>query len=206
MKGLQITLLILFGCAFSTQAIRHAHVYTIGYEESVLAPVEAFYEMQEQVRLEASTDELMAEYETTQEEIEQLHNSVPKTDQYTLRQQHLELFARNDALASELRQREAVEREIRDTWIFSVAGLILIAVGSLAYARDYQWVGMSLILPGFLELLWWSAPSFTLGGAVREYDILLINKIILTLISFVLMYTLWFFSQRKRARQGTEGS
>ena len=201
MKGFQITLLVLFGCAFSTQAIRHVHVYTVGYEESVLAPAEAFYEMQEQVRLEASTDELMAEYETTQKEIEKLRESVPKTDQYTLRQQNLELFARNDALASELRQREAVEREIRDTWIFSVAGLILIALGSLAYARDYHWVGMSLILPGFLELLWWSAPSFTLGGAVREYDVLLINKIIMTIISIVLLYALWFIGQRKLARQ-----
>ena len=59
---------------------------------------------------------------------------------------------------------------------------------------------MSLILPGFLELSWWSAPSFTLGGAVREYDVLLMNKIILTIVAFVLLYSLWFFAQRRRQR------
>ena len=72
MKSLQLTFLIIFACVFSTQAIRHVHVYVIGYEESILAPSEAFYDFQEEVRMEESTDELLAEYETSQEEIKQL--------------------------------------------------------------------------------------------------------------------------------------
>jgi hypothetical protein len=50
------------------------------------------------------------------------------------------------------------------------------------------------------------APSFTLGGAMREYDVLLINKIILTVIAFVVLYTLWFLAQRKRSKAGSTGS
>ena len=161
MKGLQITFLIIFGCVLSTQAIRPMHVYTIGFEESILAPAEAFHEVTEEVRMEVSTDDLLAEYETTKEKITQLREADPSK----------ELF----------------------TWIFSIAGLALIAVGSLLFVRGYGWLGMSLILPGLLELIWWSAPSFTLGGAVREYDLLLVNKIILTIIAFVLLYALWFF-------------
>lgn len=202
MKGLQVTFLIIFSCALSMQAIRHVHVYTIGFEESILAPVEAFYEVTEEVRVEESTDELLAEYETTKEQIRQLRESDPSKELSTIRQENAELFARSEALASELKQRETIKREIRDIWIFSVAGLGLIAVGSLLYARGYGWPGISLILPGFLELIWWSAPSFTLGGAVREYDLLLMNKIVLTIIAFVLLYTLWFFAQRKRAKEG----
>lgn len=200
MKGLQVTFLIIFGCVLSTQAIRHVHVYTIGFEESILAPAEAFYEVTEEVRMEESTDELLAEYETTKERITQLREADPSRDQFTIRQENAELFARSEALASELRQRETIQREIRDIWIFSIAGLTLIAVGSLLYVRGYGWLGMSLILPGFLELIWWSAPSFTLGGAAREYDLLLVNKIIVTIISFILLYTLWFMAQRKRAK------
>ena len=60
MKGLQITFLIIFGCLLSMQAIRHVHVYTIGYEESILAPAESFYQMTEEVRMEESTDELLS--------------------------------------------------------------------------------------------------------------------------------------------------
>ena len=182
------------------------HVYAIGFEESILAPAEAFYEMKEKVRLEASTDELLAEYETTKEKIARLHESAPTKDLFTVRQENAELFARSGALASELRERQTIKKEIRDIWIFSVAGLVLIGAGCLYYVRGYEWTGMSLILPGFLELLWWSAPSFTLGGAVREYDLLLINKIVLTIISFALMYTLWSIAQRKRAKQSSASS
>ena len=199
MKGLQVTLLILFGCAFSTQAIRHIHVYTIGYEEPVLATVGPYYGVTQEVQLQESTDELLAEYEAIEREIEQIRDQNADKELYAIRQENMDVFARRDALASELNQREAITREIRDTWIFCAAGLILIGAGSMLYSRGLDWVGMSLILPGFLELMWWSAPSFTLGGAVREYDILLVNKIILTTISIVLMYTLWALAQRKRA-------
>jgi len=201
MKALQITFLLIFGCLFSTQAIRHVHVYTIGIEESILEFGTTFYEVQEQVRTEKSTEELLVEYESTSARIEELRESEPTKDQLSMRQENMELFTRHEALASELMQRENLTREIRDLWIFSVAGLVLIGVGSFFYIRGIDWVGMSLILPGFLELSWWSAPSFSLGGAVHEYDILLMNKIILTLISFVLLYTLWFFAQRKRRRE-----
>jgi hypothetical protein len=176
------------------------HVYTIGYEESILAPAYAFYEMKEEVRMEESTDELLAEYESLQETIKQLKEADPSKELFAIRQENAEVFARNDALASELREREALNREIRDMWIFSVAGLVLIAIGSLLYARGHAWPGMSLVLPGFMELMWWSAPSFTLGGAIREYDVLLINKIVLTTVAFVLLYTLWALAERKRAK------
>jgi preprotein translocase subunit YajC len=41
---------------------------------------------------------------------------------------------------------------------------------------------------------------------MREYDVLLINKIILTVIAFVVLYTLWFLAQRKRSKAGSTGS
>lgn len=200
MKALQVTFLLIFGCLFSTQAIRHVHVYTIGFEESIVDPATAFYEVTEQVRMQESTEELLAEYESTSDQIEKLRESASEQDQYSLRQGNMELFARHDALASELRQRETVTREIRDLWIFSIAGVVLIGIGAILYTRGFEWTGMSLILPGFLELSWWSAPSFTLGGAVREYDVLLMNKIILTIVAFVLLYSMWFLAQRRRQR------
>ena len=111
MRGLQITALIIFGCIFSTQAIRHVHVYTIGFEESILAPAESFYQMKEAVRMEESTEELLSEYETTNATIKELRKEESAVDQFALRQQHLDLFARNETLASELRQREEATRE-----------------------------------------------------------------------------------------------
>ena len=197
MKGLQITFLIIFSSILSVQAIRHVHLYAYGFEESILAPYEEFFSMKKEIRTEASTDELLAEYEASKETIKQLRDSDPTKNLRQMKQENAELFARSDALAKELRQREARARQLRDIWLFSIAGYVLIGLGSLMYARGYDWVGISLILPGFQELVWWSAPSFSVGGAVQEYHLLLVNKIILTVIAFVLIYTLWLVSQRK---------
>jgi len=200
MKNLQITFLIIFGCVLSTQAVRHVHIYVFGFEESILAPASAFYEIKEEVRLEASTSELLAEYDAGKEEIQKLRQANPDMELFAMRQSHAELFARNDALASELRERQSKSRELRDIWLFSTAGFVLIGIGSVLYMRGYDWTGMSLIVPGFVELVWWSAPSFTMGGATREHDLLLFNKIVLTIIAFALMYSLWLIAQRRRKK------
>ncbi len=197
MKGLQITFLIIFGSILSVQAIRHVHLYAYGFEESILDSYQEFFGMKMEIQLEASIDELLAEYKASTEKIKQLRDSDPTKMLRQMRQENAELFARSDALGKELRQREERARQLRDIWLFSIAGYVLIGLGSLLYARGYDWVGISLILPGFQELVWWSAPSFSLGGALQEYHLLLVNKIILTVIAFVLIYTLWFVSRRK---------
>lgn len=197
MKGLQVTFLIILSCMLSTQAVRHVHQYIFGYEESIIASVEEFSEMKKEIRLEASTNDLLAEYEASQKEMRQLRESDKLVAPHELRRLNPELFARSNALRKELQQRESMARELRDIWIFSIAGFILIGLGSLLYSRGYSWIAMSLILPGFLELIYWSSPSFSLGGALQEYELLLVNKIILTVIAFVLLYWLWLVSWLK---------
>mgnify|MGYP001817405426 CR=1 FL=1 len=160
MKAFQTTLLILFAAVLTTQAIRHVHLYVIGYEEPYAVTAQGF--PQEQARLEESTDDLMAELEDTRRQIDELKKEDPSKQPYVLQQEHPELFARNSALAMELNERQRINSEIRDLWIFSVAGLILLASGARLYAVGREWAGMSLIVPGFLELRWWSSPSFTM--------------------------------------------
>lgn len=199
MKGFQITFFIIFTFILSTQAIRHVHNYAFGYEEPVVASVEQNYGMQQAIRQEGSMEELLAEYEDIQKQIREFRDANPEMADYERQQAHQELYARSNALRMELTQREDMSRELRDIWIYSGAGYVLIALGSVLYLRGHNWVGMSLVLPGFTELAWWSAPSFTMGGAVQEYELLLTNKIILTMIAFVLIYTVWFFGTRKKA-------
>jgi DNA repair exonuclease SbcCD ATPase subunit len=100
----------------SAQAIRHVHVYSIGYEESIIAAAGEFYGVTEEVRMKESTDELLAEYKTIQKKIKQLQEADPSKEQLIIRQENAELFARDEALAAELRAREEVNREIRRGW------------------------------------------------------------------------------------------
>ncbi|MBT8082550.1 MAG: hypothetical protein KJP08_01005 [Gammaproteobacteria bacterium] len=198
MKAFQITLLILFAAVLSTQAIRHVHLYATGYEEPLSVTAPGFpAEARMRIRMEESTDELMAEYEDTRRQIGELTKQDPSMQPYALNQENPELYARHSALAMELNERQRITSEIRDLWIFSIAGLVLLGSGARLYTSGHEWVGMSLIVPGFLELTWWSSPSFTLGGAVQEFDVLLINKIVLTIVSIALLYLFWSAARRR---------
>ena len=197
MKGLQITFFVIFAGTLCIQAVRHTHLYFYGLEESILAPYEEHFGMEKEIQLEASTEELLAEYKATQERIKELSDADETKPQYELQQEHSELFARNRALFQEITEREDRQHQLRDIWLFSLAGYGLVGLGALVYSRGREWIGMSLILPGLSEVVWWSAPAFTLGGAVREYELLLVNKMILTVIALAVLLGLWLASQRK---------
>lgn len=202
MKNLQIVFFLIFACILSTQAIRHLHNYVFAYEQSMLAPIEEFFEMKQEIKQETSTEELLEEYKLVEEEIRQLSKSgKDESDtamsQYELRQQEPELYVRHKALREELWNRERMSNALRDLWVYSIAGLLLIALGSLIYVKGNGWIGMSLIIPGFLELIWWSAPKFNLGGAMQEYQLLLVNKMVLTAIALLLLFALWSIAWRR---------
>lgn len=201
MKNLQIVFFVILACIFSTQAIRHVHHFVFAYEESMLAPIGEFFEMEQEVRSEASTEELLQEYKSVEEAIRQLNDATagetdPEMSAFELSRTNPELFARQQALRQELMQRESMSNELRDLWIYSVAGLVLTALGCLIYFKMDRWTAMPFILAGFLELVWWSAPSFNIGGAVTEYRLLLINKMILTAIGLIVLFTLWSIARR----------
>jgi hypothetical protein len=94
-------------------------------------------------------------------------------------------------LSSELQQREQMSEKLRDTWVFYIAGMLLVMLGVFLYARGARWLGTALVIPGLLELMWWSAPTFSMGGALLEYQALLLNKIVLTIIALVIVIGLW---------------
>lgn len=201
MRNLQIVFFVILACIFSTQAIRHAHHFVFAYEESMLAPIGEFFEMEQEVRSEASTEELLEEYKAVEDSIRQLKDSSdgetdPEMNAFQIRQQNPELFHRQQTLHLELTQRELMSNELRDLWIYSIAGLILVILGCLIYFKIDHWTGLPLILAGFLELVWWSSPSFNMGGAVTEYRLLLVNKMIVTAIGLFLLFTLWALARK----------
>lgn len=200
MKGFQTTLFVILISILCVQAVRHLHLYIFGYEEPIVAPFEEYFGLEREIQLEGSTDDLLSEYEETQAEINALLDADPASEYFEVQRENEELFARNSALSNELLSRQRRETELRDMWLFSVAGFVLIAFGSILYARGLTWIGMSIVAPGLVELVWWSAPSFTFGGAIQEYELLLINKILLTAIAIAVTVVLWILSRAKEAR------
>jgi hypothetical protein len=196
-KGLQKTLFIILASILCLQGIRHVHSYLYRYDQSdVPEAVQLFETPKDEVDKEASTAELMTEYEALRQELLALNERYraegrSDDERFELRQENAKLYARQEALFSELRQRESMSEKLRDTWVFYVAGMVLVMLGAVLYARGVRWLGMALVVPGLLEMTWWSAPTFSMGGAQLEYQALLLNKIALTIIALAAVIGLW---------------
>jgi hypothetical protein len=65
----------------------------------------------------------------------------------------------------------------------------------LVKGRD--WPGMAFIVPGIVEMIWWTSPSFGLAGSPLEFKRLLMNKLVFTLITLVLVIAAWVMQERK---------
>lgn len=206
MKKLQITLFILASLVFLTQTVRHIHLYFFAAESgvSMIDPFEPDYEIEKEVKEEHSTEILVQEYKQTQKKVEELEEGKTKEEIEDLAESNKDLYSKRSNLRHEIIQREAWNREISNIWIYCFVGITFIILGSIIYAKGAPWIGMSFLIPGFLELIWWSSPSFHLGGAIREYELLLLNKIILSIVGIVLLYALWFFKSKMESESGSK--
>lgn len=199
MRPLQITLMIVAAATFLLQTVRHVHLMLYGEEQQATARYSPGYENKERVQSEKSFAVLLDEYAVAQKAIADLEKGKDQEARQRLHDEQSDLYQRRNALEVEIDARERRGREIRDIWIFSGAGLVLIAIGGAAYLRGAQWSGMTLVIPGFLELLWWSSPSFGMGGALQEYQLLLWNKIALSVIGLGLLYLGWRLVEKRRS-------
>jgi hypothetical protein len=60
-------------------------------------------------------------------------------------------------------------------------------LGLLLYKQQYLWLGLTVIITGISEMIWWTSPSFRWGGGSIEFDKLLTNKIAFSLTSIILL-------------------
>jgi hypothetical protein len=188
MKTLRITLFLIANVIFISQAGRNVHHLIFAAQPSLL---DRFEPETEKARSQKQIQVLLADYKSVSDEIHALEKGKKQSEVNDLRQQHSELYQRQEALHSEITQREEKSREMRDTWIFSGYGLLLIAGGSLAYRRGWIWPGFAIVVTGFCVLEYWASPALFGGGAVAELHQLLLSKTILTFCALIALYAFW---------------
>lgn len=188
MKALQITLFLIANVIFLSQAGRNIHHVILGSQPSVL---DKFEPEKQKARSEAQLRVLLADYQAVLEEIRALEKGKKSSEVADLRHTHSATYDRKDALRSEISQREDRTREIRDLWIYSGYGLLLIIAGGVLYRRDVVWPGFAILVSGFCILEYWASPSYFEGGANAEYHQLLLGKTILTLLALGALYGFW---------------
>jgi len=191
MKIIQTILFVLASIAFLTQIGRHAHQIFFGTERSVLDRFETDYADRQKALGERDDGVLLDNYREANETIRVLEKGVKRDALEDLRRANQEKYDLRDSLRTEIQEREHRRRQLRDIWVYSSFGILLVFVGAAVYRGVSIWGGFGIVVAGFSELEYWASPTFFGGAADAEFHTLLINKLVLSLVALGLLYGFW---------------
>lgn len=186
MKALQRTLAILASLFLVVQTIRHAYILWLEPRNSVLDSYEQ--PLKDQIASAQSVDELVARYDPVRKEVDRIKAARRAADPNVSFDdlQDTEPFKSEATLREAIQSWEERAMEIHSLRFYWLAGLVLVVLGAASYLRINSWVGMTLLIAGFCEFIYWTSPTF-LGAVTQEFDHLLVNKLVLSLASLALL-------------------
>lgn len=206
MKALKATVLILALLALTTQAVRHVYVRYIEPRTSVL---DKFDETAAKKVIQSATalSDIVEEYAPARKRVDELNADLKKElshqtrDEYYMFEQkwkedHKQEYERESELKQAIQDWENRSKEILELRVFWAFGFALFLIGIFLQARGFSWLGMSLLIPGIVEMIWWTCPSFRFAGSPLEFDRLLINKLMFTLATIAIILVWWCLTHR----------
>jgi len=186
MSALQRTLAILACLCLIVQSVRHAYLLWLEPRASVLDKYDR--PLRDEIAGASSLDELVARYDSVRKEVDRVKAERRATDPKAT----FEDLQDTEPFKSEASLREAIQswqeraNEIHSLRFYWFVGLGLVVLGAVSYRGLNRWVGVTLLIAGFSEFIYWTSPTF-LGPVTREFDRLLVNKLVLSLVSLALL-------------------
>jgi hypothetical protein len=211
MKSLRTVVFILAMLVLATQAVRHAYVRFIEPQTSALDTYDQT-ETQKAIQAAESLEELLEQYAPARQQTDDLKNELKDLKEHkthdeilviddTFREDYKDDYERERDLKKAIKEWEQKSEEILELRVFWAFGFGLFLLGVLLQARGYSWFGMSLLIPGVVEMVWWTSPSFRFAGSPLEFDRLLMNKLVFTLITIVILTGWWALLAAARKKQ-----
>jgi hypothetical protein len=179
MGVLQTTLFIIALLTLLAQTVRHVYVKWVEPTRSVLDKYES--PAQGEIKKASSLGDLVKQYDEARKKIPEDEN--PAEYSATISRQKAEA----ETLRGAIQAWEDKTKQISELRFFWGCGLVLLLLGLLLYKQQYLWLGLTVIITGISEMIWWTSPSFRWGGGSIEFDKLLTNKIAFSLASIILL-------------------
>ena len=185
MKVLQKILAIVAFLVLAPQTVRHAYMLWLEPRGSVLDKYDQ--PMKDQIDAAASLDELVRRYEPLRKQADLAKQELSKTGkELSFRDRtEEEPYKSEQMLGEAIKQWEVRSKETHELRFYWLVGLVISVLGLITYTTWNRWFGLTLLITGFSEFIYWTSPTF-LGGT-REFDRLLANKLALSAVSLVLL-------------------
>ena len=184
MEALKKTLFILSVVAVTSYTVRHMYLKWIEprgsvldkYEESIVSEIKNATSLQQLEKIFSDAQGRIKEYEKV--------DSIMAMEHY--KRHELEPYKTESEARSAVQSWEAKSREIFQIRFFWALGLVLTIIGFAVYKKVNAWLGITVLITGYAEMVYWTSPTF-FYGAEFEYNNLLTNKIILSILTLVLL-------------------
>lgn len=210
MKALKIAVFVLAMLILTTQAVRHIYVRFIEPRTSVFDKYDQT-ETQKAIKSADSLGDLLTRYDQARKQSEHLDKQLKSMEQNKTRDEievirerfqyeHKQEYKRESDLKGAIHDWEEKSKEILELRVFWAFGFAMLFVGALMQIRRAGWLGISLIISGLIEMIWWTCPSFRFAGSPMEFDRLLNNKLIFTLITLAILVCWWVLMNRKESK------
>lgn len=184
MKTLLKTLFIIAFLVLITQTIRH------GYQRwfrSTISVLDRFEEtLKGDIKKAKSLDELVLKYEDVNKKVKDYEADKANPIIEPQDKWEKEPYKSEVTVKEAINDWESKSKEIHELRFYWTCGLLLVILGYLSYFKFNQWAGVSLLISGFAEIIYWTSPSFIRESSV-EFERLLTNKFIFSLLSFILL-------------------
>jgi len=171
-------------------------------------------ETKKAIKTAGSLDELVSRYDVAKKRVDELDEQRKKAESNMSKDQmdvfrdqfgekHKEDYERKSDLKEAISEWEKKSKEIYELRMFWLFGFAFFLTGVILFVKERDWMGMSFLVPGIGEMIWWTSPSFGLAGSPHEFDRLLMNKLLFTIITLILVIATWVLHERflKRTSQ-----
>ncbi len=184
MEALKKTLFILSLVAVTSYTIRHIYLKWVEprgsvldkYEEPIVSEIKNATSLQQLEKLYADAHSKVLAYDSL--------DSIKAMQPYE--RMRLEPYKNQDEARAAINAWERQSHEIFQIRFYWALGVVLAFIGFAVYKKFNPWLGITLLITGFAEMVYWSSPSF-FSGAEFEYNNLLTNKIILSVLTLALL-------------------
>ena len=207
MKALKITVFLLAVLVLTTQFARHIYVRYLEPRGSVLDKFEQT-ETKKAIKGATSLGELVSRYDVAKKRVDELDKQIKKAEankskddrdvlRDKFREEHREDYERESDLKRAVQEWERRSEETYELRVFWLFGFVFFLGGATLLVKGREWLGMAFIVPGIIEMIWWTSPSFRFAGSPIEFERLLMNKLAFTLITLVLVIAAWIMQEMK---------
>jgi len=193
MRAAVIVFLFVAVTALTAQTVRHAYLLWLQPQHSVLEKYNQ--PTQNKIKNAESLEVLEKEYAAIRPEVDKAEADI-KAGKRKANRFEEEPFKTERMIKVAIEQWERRSGEIDKTKFSWACGLGLVLIGLLSGLK-WRWLGLSLIVAGLTQMIWWVSPSFSFNEASAEYRRMLENKFVLSLATLVIVLCLWFLFEIK---------